>query len=220
MTKIALSLLAALLFSATSALADSFRVTTLRASPGQLETLIDEVRAYRQQQAGKVIVMRHSQGDHWDLMLLEPAGANPTDGFDFGALVDFQHDFLADSDDSFASLNNSAGETSLYHIEMFHALAGKKSALVDQRIRENQYLQETGQTTNAVFVTSFGSDVDVFTVGFHTDMQAFSGGPTVSDAQAEKVAKEAGFKDRADLSFYLRSLLISHHDTLAGPVGD
>ena len=32
--------------------------------------------------------------------------------------------------------------------------------------------------------------------------------------------REAGFKNRADLGFYLRSLLISHRDTLAVPVGD
>jgi hypothetical protein len=153
-------------------------------------------------------------------LLLEPAGSEPARAEDFGALVDFQQGLLAASDSSFGQLQASADETSLYHIEMFHALAGKKTALVDQRVRENRYLQVTGQTTNAVFVTSFGSDVDVFTVGFHKDMHAFSEGPSVSDAAAEKAARDAGFKNRADLGFYLRALLISHHDTLAVPVGD
>ncbi len=201
-------------------LADNFRVTTLRAAPGNLETLLGEVKGYRDSQRGDVIIMRHSQGDHWDLMLLEPAGGDSTRAADFGAMVDFQNGFLADSDVPFRELKASADKTSLYHIEMFHALAGKKAALVDQRKRENQYLKTTGQTTNSVFVTTFGSDVDVFTVGFHRDMQAFSKGPSVSDAAAEKAAREAGFKNRADLGFYLRSLLISHRDTLAVPVGD
>lgn len=220
MQKIAISVILGLLLASTFAVADNYRVTTLRASPGQLETLIGEVKAYRQRMRGRVIVMRHSQGDQWDLLLLEPAGSEPARAEDFGALVDFQQGLLAASDSSFAQLQASADETSLYHIEMFHALAGKKEALVDQRARENQYLQVTGQTTNAVFVTSFGSDVDVFTVGFHKDMHAFSEGPSVSDAAAEKAARDAGFKNRADLGFYLRALLISHHDTLAVPLGD
>ena len=220
MYKIAASLFLGLILASGSALADNFRVTTLRASPGKLESLIAEVKAYRRQMRDSVIIMRHSQGDQWDLMLLEPAGSEPAKAEDFGELVDFQQGLLAGSDSSFSQLKASADETSLYHIEMFHALAGKKDALVDQRVRENQYLQVTGQTTNAVFVTSFGSDVDVFTVGFHKDMHAFSEGPSVSDATAEKAAVEAGFKNRADLGFYLRSLLISHHDTLAVPLGD
>lgn len=35
-----------------------------------------------------------------------------------------------------------------------------------------------------------------------------------------RAAQKAGFKNRADLGFYLRSLLSRHHDTLAVPVGD
>jgi hypothetical protein len=31
--------------------------------------------------------------------------------------------------------------------------------------RENQYLEQTGRLTNALFVTTFGSDVGVFTIG-------------------------------------------------------
>ena len=51
-------------------------------------------------------------------------------------------------------------------------------------------------------------------------MTAFAKGPTVSDSAAETAAKNAGFKNRADLGFYLRSLLTSHQDTLAVPVGN
>lgn len=210
--------LSLLLFFATGAWADNYAVTTLRASPGQLESLIDDVKSYRDSQRGKVIILRHSQGDHWDLMLLEPAGSQVTAEHDFGALANFQHSFLADSDAGFVELAKQAQENNLYHIEMFHALAGKRAALVDQRQRENDYLAATGQTTNYVFVTRFGSDVDVFTLGFHKNMSAFAGGPTVSDAAAEKAARDAGFKNRSDLGFYLRSLLTRHQDTLAVPV--
>ena len=66
--------------------------------------------------------------------------------------------------------------------------------------------------------TVLGSDVDVFTLGFHKNMAVFSQGPSVSDAQAEQAALKAGFKSRADLGYYLRSLLASQQDTLAVPV--
>jgi hypothetical protein len=197
----------------SSAVAETFAVTTLRASPGKLETLVDAVREYRASQKGRVILMRHSQGDHWDLMLLEPAPSGSV--ADFGDLADFQLSFLADGESSFDVLASQSDASNLYHIEMFHALAGKRATLVDQRERENQYLAATGQTANHVFVTRLGSDVDVFTLGFHEDWSAFIAGPTVTDEEAEKAARRAGFKNRADLGYFLRSLLTRHQDTLA-----
>jgi hypothetical protein len=198
--------------------ADSYRVSTLRAAPGQLELLLDELKDYRKAKRGQVLLMRHSQGDHWDVMLLEPAGADPGKLQDFGELADFQLSFLAQSETSLRQIQASAESAGLFHIEMFHARAGKKAELIDQRVRENQYLERTGQVSNSVFVTQFGSDVDVFTLGFHSSMAALDRGPTVSDTKAEEIAKEAGFKNRADLGYYLRSLLVRHHDTLAVPV--
>ncbi|MEP5765187.1 MAG: hypothetical protein ABJ308_11355 [Halieaceae bacterium] len=199
---------------------ESYVVTTLRAAPGQLEVLLDHARGHRRNREGKVLLMRHSQGDHWDLMMLEPASgmAAPVTGFD--STADFQLSFMAESETSFQQLQGEAATAGLFHIEMFHALAGKYAALVDQRKRENQYLARTGQTANAIFVSSFGSDVDVFTIGFHKDMAALDAGPTVTAAAAEQVARETGFKNRADLGFFLRSLIGSHHDTLAVPVSD
>lgn len=208
-------LTALLLLGSALVQAEQYRVTTLRASPGQLQNLVQQVSTIREAQKGNVIVMRHSQGDHWDLMLIEPI--NSAAG-EYRPLVDFQLSFIAESTAPFYQLKREAGSNSLYHIEMFHALAGKHDALVDQRLRENDYLQATGQVTNHVFVTVLGSDVDVFTLGFHRDMAAFSKGPSVSDAQAEEAALKAGFKNRADLGYYLRSLLASHQDTLAVPV--
>ena len=150
-------------------------VTTLQASPGKLSKLIDAVKAYRAEQRGRVIVMRHSQGDHWDLMLLEPTGGNPMEQPDFSALADFQHSFLALSGGSFKGLQHQ-------------------------------------------FVTGFGSDVDVFTLGFHRNWASFAAGPSVSDAEAEAAAKRAGFQSREDIGLFLRSLLRRHQDTLALPV--
>jgi len=211
-TALALMLLVSSHLFGQLALADSYRVTTLRASPGQLETLIEEVKALRAAQKNDVIILRHSQGDHWDLMLLEPVDSSVGE---YRPLVDFQLSFIAESTAPFSEIKREASDNGLYHIEMFHALAGKHDALVDQRLRENDYLRATGQVSNYVFTTVLGSDVDVFTLGFHKDMAAFSKGPSVSDADAELAAKAAGFKNRSDLGYYLRSLLVSHHDTLA-----
>jgi hypothetical protein len=207
-----------LVLIAEPAFAEAFRVTTLRAAPGQLEALIEQVRVYRGEQRGRVLAMRHSQGDHWDLMLLEPAGDSMVAQPDFSGQVNFQHTFYAQSGVSFKGLQHKAKAATLYHIEMFEALAGKLEALIDQRRRENQYLADTGQVVNVVFTTLVGSDVDVFTLGFHNDWAGFAAGPTVSDSEAELAAKEAGFESRADIGLYLRRLLSGHHDTLAVPV--
>ena len=102
-----------------------------------------------------------------------------------------------------------------FHIEMFKAAPGKTDELFEQRRMENNYLEATGQTTNMIFRRTAGSDVDVFTIGFHKSLEAFAAPASVSNEDKEVAAKAAGFKDRADLSFYLRSLISSHHDTLA-----
>jgi len=66
-----------------------------------------------------------------------------------------------------------------------------------------------------IFSRAAGSDVDVFTIGFHKNFEAFAAPGSVSDADKEAAAIAAGFKGRSDISFYLRSLISGHHDTLA-----
>jgi hypothetical protein len=97
------------------------------------------------------------------------------------------------------------------HRDFSRALAGRSADLLEQRRIENAYLEATGQTRNMIFQSVAGNDVDVFTIGFHKNLEAFA----ATDEERESAAKAAGFKDRADLSFYLRSLISGHHDTLA-----
>jgi len=104
---------------------------------------------------------------------------------------------------------------SFIHIEMFAAAPGKVAELLGQRRMENVYLRNTGQIPNMIFRRAAGSDVDVFTIGFHKSLEAFAAPASASDEEKETAAIEAGFKGRSDLSFYLRSLISSHHDTLA-----
>ena len=56
----------------------AYRVTLVRAAPGDLLELIDlyRERATFYDAAGEMrpVIIRHSQGDHWDLMLVQPIG--------------------------------------------------------------------------------------------------------------------------------------------------
>jgi len=195
---------------------EHYRITLLRAAPGTFENLINNVKDYRQQHP--TIVLRHSQGDHWDLMLIEPAGKNPIFMHDFSDLADFQHSFLAGSMSDWSTLLEKYKDSGLYHVEMFQAVHGKYAKLLQQRKMENQYLKETQQVENDIFETTFGSDMDIFTLGFHKNLTTFASSPDLSEQTFERAAVEAGFKNRADLSFYLRSLILSHHDTIATKV--
>src|SRR5947199_9777917 len=56
-----------------------YEVTLVQAAPGKMLELIDlyKARAAAYQAAGDEapLWMRHSQGDHWDLMLISPLGS-------------------------------------------------------------------------------------------------------------------------------------------------
>ncbi len=80
---------------------------------------------------------------------------------------------------------------------------------------ENTYLVSTGQKPNMIFRRAAGSDVDIFTIGFHRNFQAFAAPADVTIEEKELAAKAVGFKELSDISFYLRSLISGHHDTLA-----
>lgn len=192
-----------------------YRITLLRAAPGNLAQLIKQTSDYRANKNANVSIMRHSQGDHWDLMMLEPAGSSPTKANDFSAIADFQHSFLAKSNVSWKQIKSRAADSGLFHIEMFHAVHGKTDELLKQRAMENQYLTSTMRQANVIFETTFGSDVDSFTIGYYKDLSAFASMPDLDGEIFSKAATDAGFKSRDHIGLYLRELIISHHDTLA-----
>lgn len=194
-----------------------YKVTTVRAATGSLSDLLDWLATRR----GEVpYIMRHSQGDQWDLMIVTPLETWAAYATRIRPVA-LPERYIAFEEDHFAwgprraALSEAYDNNAFFHIEMFNAAPGKAAALLEQRRMENAYLEATGQTPNMIFRRAAGSDVDVFTIGFHEDMQAFAAPGRVSDRDKETAAKAAGFKDRADISFYLRSLISSHHDTLA-----
>ncbi len=193
-----------------------YRVATVRAAPGHFSELLEWAKPMNEKD---FYLMRHSQGDHWDLLFLAPLDEPEIDDMfaSVANLVAFHEDTFAygPSIDVVAAAYTA---NSLLHIEMFSAVAGKKSELLEQRRMENNYLATTGQTTNMIFRSVAGTDIDVFTIGFHKDLAAFAAPSPATSEESEAAAVAAGFKDRADLSFYLRSLISGHHDTLAGKV--
>lgn len=208
------------------AVADDYWVSQLRAAPGKFPALLELVTTTKWDtfEMGRPIVMRHSQGNHWDLMLLgkhraqcdsacQKAAADFEQAAD--ALVDFDLSFQAASETDWNSLKAKDAMSGFYHIEMFNAGAGKHTALMRQRVIENDYIRRIGQSPNDIFEVSFGSDFDIFTIGFYESLQAYAVPAEVTAEEAEAAAVAAGFKNRADVSFHLRELIVGHHDTLA-----
>ncbi|XWN36573.1 MAG: hypothetical protein ROO71_11505 [Balneola sp.] len=218
MTKIKQALLTIiLLMLATPVVAQNdYQVTLLRAAPGELGNLIEYVKKQKSDSDGSMMIMRHSQGDHWDLMLLTPF--SKPEMHDYSEWVDFQHDFLAESDVSWKELMQKDAEAGLYHIEMFNAAHGLHDELLEQRAMENIYYNETNRDGNVIFVTKFGSDVDNFTLGFYKDMIDFATDPDLTDKQFEDAALKAGFESRSTIGLYLRQFLVGHNDTIATKV--
>jgi len=228
MKKYILSILLAV--TSVSASADDYWVAQLRAAPGKFPALLELIKTTDWNSLGEdtPLMMRHSQGNHWDVMLLSAKMTNCKDAActmakenyeqSLSSLVDFELNFAAASETNWHQLQADAKNAGMFHIEMFNAGAGKHAALLRQRKIENDYLAKTGQKTNAIFSVTYGSDIDYFTIGFHESLETFAKqGPPSAEA-AEKAAVQAGFKNRADISFHLRELLVGHHDTLAGPV--
>lgn len=209
-----------------------YRITTLRAEPGKLPELINYLTAQRdaantsELAAHTPVIMRHSQGDQWDLLLLFPIGSYQNYfGGDLNAgvaqfqarldrLSAFREDLFAYGPPPGAVLDAYA-DNGFFHIEMFMALAGRKDDLIEQRRMENAYLQAVGRVTNLIWVGDMGSDVDVFTIGFYPSIVEFAAPSVVSDANATEAAIAAGFEARSTIGTYLRELISAHHDTLA-----
>ena len=211
----------------------------MRAAPGELSALLDWFAEWKEsdfhETAGipEPLVMRHTQGDQWDLLFIRPM-ASWLVHFDEEATakrqvaVDRYSDLFAEyqnlvafHEDHFAygpplwALQPAWEENDFFHVEMFYALPGSARDLMEQRRMENEYLMATGQVQNFIFRRSVGSDVDVFTIGFHESFETFAAPAPASVEEKEMAARDAGFSGLSDISFYLRSLISSHQDTLA-----
>ena len=196
-----------------------FRMTLLRAAPGRVLDLVQDVKVRvaalpASADGRRPLVLRHSQGDQWDLFLLIPAGAAQMDTRPLAAteLVAWQQDELVRGPDVW-SLPGFA-EAGLCHIEMFVALAGKRDELVKERQMENQYARALGRPVTAIFVREFGAEWDAFTIGPYRNWKHYGERDDIKPDASAAAAKQAGFESDSQIGAYMRSLINTHHDTL------
>jgi hypothetical protein len=211
-----------------------YKVTLVQAAPGKLPELIDvyKARATALQQAGDEapLWMRHSQGDHWDLMVLWPM-ASYTDYYQpervskrtkaekvqaekFKEDIAWQEDLFCYGP-ALADLRKAFANGAFFHVEMFVALPGKFADLYKEREMENAYAKAIKEPENFIFVRDQGAAWDIFTIGVFRDLKHYAESADVPAKDQEAAAKAAGFDAPSQIGPYLRRFIREHHDTLA-----
>jgi hypothetical protein len=211
-----------------------YKVTLVQAAPGKLLELIDlyKARAAALQAAGDEapLWMRHSQGDHWDLMILWPIAsyteyyrpervgkrkqAEQAQAEKFKEDIAWQEDLFAYGP-PLADLRKAFGNGAYFHVEMFVALPGKFADLYKEREMENAYAKAIKEPENFIFVRDQGAAWDIFTIGVFRDLKHYAESADVPAKDQEAAAKAAGFDAPSQIGPYLRRFIREHHDTLA-----
>jgi hypothetical protein len=239
MTRITLlfSLLVVLLSSSAICAAENnylYKVSLVQAAPGKLPDLID---LYKQRSTALAAAgdesplwMRHSQGDHWDLMILTPMQsyasfyqpdritrrnkAEQASAEKFKTNVAWQEDLFAYGP-ALADLRKAFANGAFFHVEMFVALPGMFADLYKEREMENTYAKAIKEPENFIFVRDQGAAWDIFTVGVFRDLKHYAESADVPAADQQAAAKAAGFEAPSQIGPYLRRFIREHHDTLA-----
>lgn len=214
-----------------------YKVTLVQAAPGKLLELIDLYKArfaaYQAADDETPLWMRHSQGDHWDLMILYPIGSY-TDFYQaervskrkkadesLGASLEKFKSDIAWQEDLFvygpaiADLRQGFSSGGYFHVEMFIALSGQFAGLYQERQMENAYAQALREPINYIFVRDQGAAWDLFTIGVYRDLKHYAESADVPPKDQEAAAKAAGFESPSQIGPYLRRFISTHHDTLA-----
>lgn len=221
-----------------------YKTVLVRAAPGEL---LEVIRLYKERMpvfdaAGdeRPLMMRHSQGDHWDLLLIHPMGSfadyYASDRIDRRGRTEreagvsaagFQgglEERVAWREDVFvwgpplATVKRAFAGASFFHVEMFIALPGKRAQLLREREMENGYLSAIERPQNLIFLREAGAAWDLYTIGFYRDLKHFAGSADVPEARRNEAARAAGFEAADRIGTFLRTLIQSHHDTLATAV--
>jgi hypothetical protein len=211
-----------------------YKAKLVQAAPGKLLDLIElyklSLAEYKNAGDEQPLMMRHSQGDHWDLLLLIPMTSyadyygpervskrkqilkDSQDKID--ALIAWQEDVFVYGP-PLAELQKAFASSTFFHVEMFDALAGKDAELFKEREMENAYLKALKRPENLIFVRDQGASWDLFTIGTYRDLKHFAESAGIPETDQEAAAKAAGFEAANRIGPYLRTLISSHHDTLA-----
>jgi hypothetical protein len=213
-----------------------YRTELVQATPGKLLELIDlyKQKAALEKDSGDEpsLMIRHSQGDRWDLLRLVPmqSYAEYYSADRIAARIRARskvtwmptlRDDIAWEEDinvfgpPLDVLRKAFADGGLFHVEMFESLPGKQADLYYEREMENTYSAALGQPENFIFLRDQGAAWDNFSIGVFRDLKHFAASSDATpDAQAA-AAKKAGFTSPSDIGPYLRTLIRLHRDTLA-----
>ncbi len=201
-----------------------YRTTLLRAAPGRLLDLIGALKAKGTGASGsKGFLLRHAQGDHWDLMILQQVATYSQALKDDRPLPAAPAELIAWQEDEFVRGPDletlpAFREAGLLHAEMFHALPDKRAELLREREMENAYAAALGRPQTAIFVRELGGSWDSFTLGAYKGWKHYAERDDIPKEKTASAAKAAGFADVEQIGPYLRSLILDHHDSLLTPV--
>lgn len=229
------------LAAATAQAADLYKAMMVRAAPGELLNFIllykDHMPFYKRAGDEPPFWMRHSQGDQWDILFLFPMGsfaeyfsaervqkreaAAKATGFNQADFARRFYQMAAWHEEVYVEgpplevVRKAFDGAGFFHVEMFLALPGKQGPLRQQREMENAYLKDLGRPENLIFTHEQGAAWDLFTVGFYRDLKHFAESADIPEKREDEAARKAGFESAGQIGPYLRTLITSHHDTLA-----
>ena len=222
---------------------DLYRFVIVQAAPGKLRDLIDLYRARMPVIAAGgdelPFVVRHSQGDHWDLCLIYPSGSftayyskdrvakrqaageasgvpNAEFARRFYSMVSWHEDLYAAGPPLEVFRDHVRG-MGLAHFEMLLALPGRRDDLIKERQMENVFNRERGRGGTLIFVHDQGAAWDVITLGVYRDWRHYGETENIPAELNATAARKAGFESPDAIGPYMRTLISTHRDTL-GPI--
>ncbi|MGE0813371.1 MAG: hypothetical protein AB7O28_09770 [Vicinamibacterales bacterium] len=247
-TRSALAALAALLLpthvqaqSPLPSRPELYKFVTIQAAPGELPELI---ALYRQRLPVLAtngdelpILVRHSQGDRWDLLVIYPMGrgfaefygpgraarrdeAAKASGVANAAFQEQLYAHIAWHEDVFvwgpplAELRAYVAGTTVAHLEMMQARAGQHEALTRERYMESDFNVNRGRPRMLVFTHEQGAAWDVITLDAWKDWRQYGEAQMVPAAVSDAAAKKAGFPNADAVGVAMRRSINTHHDTL------
>jgi hypothetical protein len=220
-----------------------YRFVIVQAAPGKLLDLIELYRSRMPVIAAGgdelPLVVRHSQGDHWDLCIIYPSGSfteyygrervakraaagdasgvpNAEFARRFYSMVSWHEDLYAVGP-ALEVLREHVRGAGLAHFEMLLALAGKREELIKERQMENVFNRERGRGGTLIFVHDQGAAWDVITLGVYRDWRHYGETENIPAEVNAAAARKAGFDSPEGIGPYMRTLISTHRDTL-GPV--
>ena len=239
-----LGLFVVTILGASSARAEGdylYRAEMIQAAPGKIVELIDLLKARSAATlAGgdeAPLWMRHSQGDHWDLLLLHPMKSygeyyraerierrakTQAGAADLGSRI--QRD-IAWQEDLFVngppieSVRAAFANASLYHVEIIRALPGQQADLVKEREMESAFNKNLGRPELLIFVRDQGAAWDLFSIDCYRDIKHYAESADIPAEKQQAAARAAGYASPDEIGPKFRAVIATHHDTLAVAAG-